>query len=172
MSLISFWIQSSTFCWTTMFQEWKGQHLCWQQWFCMAAALWTTVSTSLSCLNNPAEKNKSWTTSGPGLRQQQATPTKDAERLCGHPQISTWIQSVQLTDVIEQHLMEINKYRTISMVQHQPPNEQHEDKDMMRAQQRPRLEWEDNKTGHQWGCWPQRKISSTGKEQLLRFQQK
>ena len=47
---------------------------------------------------------------------------------------------IKTTDVIEQNLMEINKYRTINMVQHQPPNEQHEDEDMMRAQQRPRLE--------------------------------
>ena len=47
---------------------------------------------------------------------------------------------IKTTDVIEQNLMEINKYRTINIVQHQPPNEQHEDEDMMRAQQRPRLE--------------------------------
>ena len=106
----------------------------------MAAVLLTTVSTSLSGPNNPAEKNKSWTTNGPGLRQQQATPTKDAERLRGHPRISTWIQTVQPTEVIEQHLQEIIKYRTINMIQDQPPNEQQEDEDMMRIQQRPSLE--------------------------------
>ena len=116
------------------------------QWFCMAAALLTTVSTSLSCLNNPAEKNKSWTTNGSELHQQQAhgdffNARQEPERLRGHPRVSTltWIQTVQPTEVIEQHLQEINKCRIINMIQNQPPNEQQEDEDMMRIQQRPRL---------------------------------
>ena len=68
-----------------------------------------------------------------------ATPTKDPERIRGHPKLSTWLKSVQPKEVVEQHLIEINKYRMINMVQNQPAQEQQDDVNMERPLVRQRL---------------------------------
>ena len=68
-----------------------------------------------------------------------ATPTKHPERIRGHPKLSTWLKSVQPKEVVEQHLIEINKYRMINMVQHQPAQEQQDDVSMERPMVRQRL---------------------------------
>ena len=67
-----------------------------------------------------------------------ATPTKDPERIRGHPRLSTWLKMAQTTEVVEQRLIEINSYRMISMVQNQPAQEQ-QDEDMERPAIRQRV---------------------------------
>ena len=67
-----------------------------------------------------------------------ATPTKDPERIRGHPRLSTWLKMVQTTEVVEQRLIEINRYRMINMAQNQPAQEQ-QDEDMERPAIRQRV---------------------------------